>query len=169
MTIAFVTGQQAILLLNRRGYNTAVSCCQCGYVFTCPSCSVSHDLSPGQRADDVPLLRVYPGSRFRFVPNVVRIKFAMLDWVPSGWNRSWNVYFPGNRFCGWILIPLCPASPMRKSSGTSPKENTGLMIGTQMVAKGLDFPRGASGGRAVGGSVPVWWAIFAALRLRFPC
>lgn len=34
-------GQQSILLLNRRGYSTFVSCRSCGYVFTCPNCSVS--------------------------------------------------------------------------------------------------------------------------------
>ena len=33
-------GEQAIILLNRRGFNTYVHCQQCGYVFECPSCSV---------------------------------------------------------------------------------------------------------------------------------
>ena len=34
-------GRQVILLLNRRGYNTFVSCRSCGHVITCPSCSIS--------------------------------------------------------------------------------------------------------------------------------
>ena len=34
-------GRQAILLLNRRGYNTFVSCRGCGHVITCPNCSIS--------------------------------------------------------------------------------------------------------------------------------
>ena len=34
-------GKQSILLLNRRGYNTFVSCRSCGYVASCPNCSIS--------------------------------------------------------------------------------------------------------------------------------
>lgn len=34
-------GRQSILLLNRRGYSTFVSCRSCGYVYTCPNCSVT--------------------------------------------------------------------------------------------------------------------------------
>ena len=34
-------GEQTILFLNRRGYSTFISCRDCGFVFTCPSCSVS--------------------------------------------------------------------------------------------------------------------------------
>ncbi len=34
-------GEQTILFLNRRGYSTFISCRDCGFVFSCPSCSVS--------------------------------------------------------------------------------------------------------------------------------
>jgi primosomal protein N' (replication factor Y) len=34
-------GRQVILFINRRGYNTHLSCLKCGYVYTCPNCSVS--------------------------------------------------------------------------------------------------------------------------------
>ena len=37
----FAQGRQAMLFLNRRGYNTFVSCRNCGYVVKCPQCDVS--------------------------------------------------------------------------------------------------------------------------------
>ena len=41
LTKCIEDGNQAILFLNRRGYNSFVSCPKCGYVITCPHCSVS--------------------------------------------------------------------------------------------------------------------------------
>ena len=41
LTSCFERGKQAILLLNRRGYHTFLSCRSCGKIMTCPSCSIS--------------------------------------------------------------------------------------------------------------------------------
>ena len=35
------SGKQAILFLNRRGYSTYISCCDCGYVLKCADCDIS--------------------------------------------------------------------------------------------------------------------------------
>ena len=49
-------GEQAILLLNRRGYHTSVRCPSCGRVWQMPPLQHFPDLSPGQLPADVPLL-----------------------------------------------------------------------------------------------------------------
>ena len=56
------TREQVLVLLNRRGYSTAVFCRQCGDTFECPNCSVSltvHRARPRQRvARALPLLQL---------------------------------------------------------------------------------------------------------------
>lgn len=41
LTETIDNGKQAILLINRRGYNTFIACNECGHVITCPNCSIS--------------------------------------------------------------------------------------------------------------------------------
>ena len=45
-------GEQAILFLNRRGYNTSVSCRSCGETLTCPNCSISMNYHPKKGSYD---------------------------------------------------------------------------------------------------------------------
>lgn len=35
-------GEQAIILLNRRGYSSTISCKECGYVYKCPNCDITY-------------------------------------------------------------------------------------------------------------------------------
>ena len=137
-----VQGEQAMLLINRRGYNSFVSCRSCGYVVKCPNCDISMTY---HMASDDGLLRCHYcgqvmnppvkcpecGSRYiryfgagtqkveeevrKFLPEVVTIR---MDYDTTN----------GKDGHGKILESF--------RSGRAQ-----ILIGTQMIAKGLDFPR----------------------------
>ncbi len=115
------SGRQAILLLNRRGYNTFVSCRACGHVMTCPSCSISMTY---HRANGL-LVCHYCGHMQEPVtacPECGSDRVGIPGWVPSGRNRnSWSS-FRMRRCCGWIPIPLCPVLPMKRSFRSFPRK-----------------------------------------------
>ncbi len=135
----FENNRQAILLLNRRGYQTFVSCRSCGKVITCPSCSISmtyhrangklmchycgHMQSVTQRCPDCGSEHVrYSGI------GTQRVEEELLQ------------HFPDIR----VLRMDTDTTMSRFAYEEKFKEFAGggyqVMIGTQMVAKGLDFP-----------------------------
>ena len=131
--------QQVILLLNRRGYHTHLSCRSCGQVITCPSCSISLTYHRANHR----LMCHYCGHS---QPVPKRCPICDSDKI---------------RFCGLgtqlvedELAQLFPDVPvLRMDTDTTMSRSAyeekfrdfaegkyGIMIGTQMVAKGLDFP-----------------------------
>lgn len=131
--------QQIILLLNRRGYHTHVSCRSCGQVITCPSCSISLTY---HRANNRLMCHYCGHSQ----PAPKKCPTCASDKI---------------RFCGLgtqlvedELAQLFPDVPvLRMDTDTTMSRSSyeekfrdfaegkyRIMIGTQMVAKGLDFP-----------------------------
>ena len=133
-------GKQAILLLNRRGYHTHVSCRACGYVMTCPFCSVSLTY---HRANDQ-LVCHYCG----YIHSPVRV-------CPACGSDKIRYAGLGTQRVEDELKELFPqASVLRMDADTTQSRfayeqrfgefaagKYDIMVGTQMVAKGLDFPR----------------------------
>ena len=131
-------GHQSILLLNRRGYNTFASCDSCGEVAMCPNCSISLTY---HRANNK-LMCHYCGYS---VPFTTRCSFC-------GEN---DVHYSGvgtQRFEEELSRVLKDARILRMDADTTMQKNSyeeklsafrsgeyDIMIGTQMVAKGLDF------------------------------
>lgn len=132
-------GEQTILFLNRRGFSTFVSCRSCGYVAECPHCSISltyHKFSDTLRCH-------YCGYT---IPNYIR--------CPSCGSGFIRYFGGGTQKVEEEIRRLFPeAKVMRMDNDTTGGKNgherilaefvrTGsdILIGTQMVAKGLDFP-----------------------------
>lgn len=130
--------KQAIILLNRRGHNTYVSCAECGYVASCPNCSVSltyhsanerlmcHYCGYSQKAD-----RVCPECSGE------HLKFMGLGTQKA--EEELKMLFPDAR-----VLRLDADSTMARDSFTTylndfAKGEYDILLGTQMVAKGLDF------------------------------
>ncbi len=132
--------QQAILLLNRRGYNTHVSCPSCGYVVTCPFCSVS---------------MTYHRANGRLQCHYCGHTQAAIQQCPT--CGSGKIRYAGlgtQRLEDEIHERFPEASVLRMDADTTMSRfayeqrfaefaegKYDIMIGTQMVAKGLDFPR----------------------------
>ena len=133
------SGQQVILLLNRRGFHTHVSCRSCGQVITCPSCSISMTY---HRANDR-LMCHYCGHS-RTPPSRCpscdsdKIRFA-------GLGTQLVEEELAQRFEGVPVLRMDTDTTMSRFSyeekfSAFARGDYRIMIGTQMVAKGLDFP-----------------------------
>lgn len=133
-------GQQAILLLNRRGYHTHVSCRACGYVVTCPFCSVSMTY---HRANDQ-LICHYCGH---MQPRVLKCPTCGSDkirYAGLGTQRvedEVQTLFPDARVLRMDADTTMSRFAYEQRFGEFAAGKYDIMIGTQMVAKGLDFPR----------------------------
>lgn len=132
-------GQQTMLFLNRRGYSTFVSCRKCGEVLTCPSCNVSYTY----HASDKALVCHYCGKEVP-VPKTC-----------SSCGSHYIRYFgTGTQKIEEETRRLFPeASVLRMDADTTTGKNgharilelfgkgkADILIGTQMIAKGHDFP-----------------------------
>jgi primosomal protein N' (replication factor Y) len=135
-------GEQAIVLLNRRGYATAVFCRQCSGTIDCPNCSVSlvvHGEGAARRA------RCHYCNYSARVPSACPIcKAPYLEQMGFGTERveeQVKTQCPGAR-----VARLDRDSVRRRGSLTAllAKFRAGeidVLVGTQMIAKGHDFPR----------------------------
>ncbi len=135
---AFAAGGKAIVLYNRRGYATLVECVDCGAGYTCPSCGVSMVLHQRQRS----LVCHYCGFHRE-----------QSDDCPSC-HGTLEILGKGTERIEEILRELFPDVPMARMDADTTaargahfellegfrKGDTRLLVGTQIVAKGHDFP-----------------------------
>lgn len=131
-------GRQSILLLNRRGYNTFVSCRACGQVITCPNCSISLTYHAANNR----LMCHYCGYSVPFTsecPSCHEKKVVYSGFGTQRAERELSDFLPQAR----ILRLDADSTMTRFSYDRKLKEfaegGYDLMVGTQMVAKGLDF------------------------------
>ncbi|MBR3909528.1 MAG: primosomal protein N' [Clostridia bacterium] len=131
--------KQAIILLNRRGHNTYVSCPSCGYVATCPNCSISMTYHSANKR----LMCHYCGHSVPVSNKCPECEGEHLKFLGVGTQRAveeLNALFPNVR-----ILRLDADSTMTRDSYSTylnafANGEYDILIGTQMVAKGLDFP-----------------------------
>ena len=135
-------GEQAILLMNRRGYNSFVSCRSCGYVVKCPNCDISMTYHIGSRDG---LLRCHYCGYTMVPPSE----------CPSCGGHYIRYFGAGTQKVEEEVRKILPGIPTARMDydTTSGKDGHGkileefrsgrarILIGTQMIAKGLDFPQ----------------------------
>ena len=134
--------EQVLVLLNRRGYSTAVFCRQCGDSFECPNCSVSltvHRARNGWKA------RCHYCNYSTDVPKSCR-KCAAPYLEQTGFGTEKVEEHLRERFPAARIGRVDRDSVRRKGALTSllSKFAAGeldVLVGTQMIAKGHDFPR----------------------------
>lgn len=131
---------QSILLLNRRGYNTFAACNSCGTVMTCPNCSISLTY----HARNNRLMCHYCGYSEPFTTVCRSCGEKAVAYSGFGTQRledELSEAIPDAR----ILRLDTDSTASRYSFENALKKFTNyeydIMVGTQMVAKGLDFPR----------------------------
>src|SRR4029077_2090089 len=134
--------EQVVVLLNRRGYSTAVICRQCGDTFDCPNCSLSltvHTARNGWRA------RCHYCNYTVMVPKACR-KCAAPYLENAGFGTEKVEQQLAARFPAARVGRVDRDSVRRKGALTSllsrfAAHELDLLVGTQMIAKGHDFPR----------------------------
>lgn len=133
-------GQQVILLLNRRGFHTHISCRSCGYVFTCPACSISMTYHRANRR----LLCHYCGHMEEPTAKCPQCGSDKIRYSGLGTQRVEEEL--EEKFPGVPILRMDADTTMSRMSYEQKFSDFAngkyqIMIGTQMVAKGLDFPK----------------------------
>ncbi|WOC31042.1 MULTISPECIES: replication restart helicase PriA [Caproicibacterium] len=130
--------RQSILLLNRRGYNTFASCPDCGYVMTCPNCSISLTYHAANHR----LMCHYCGYSVPFTAECPSCHSRHMRYAGAGTQRAeeqLQEMLPQAR-----ILRLDADAAMRRYAYEEKLHQFAegaydLIVGTQMVAKGLDF------------------------------
>lgn len=131
-------GRQSILLLNRRGYHTFVSCRACGEVLTCPNCSIS---------------LTYHAANHRLMCHYCGFSMPFAETCPSCGAKQMRYSGCGTQRALEQLQELLPEARILRLDADSTMTRFAydkmlhqfsegeydIIVGTQMVAKGLDF------------------------------
>lgn len=131
--------EQVVLMLNRRGYSSFIMCRDCGYVDDCPNCDISLTLHMDTRTMNCHYCGHQTG-----IPNT----------CPNCQSKSIRYYGTGTQKAFDELAELLPdARIIRMDVDTTRqkgahekildafgKGKADILLGTQMIAKGLDFP-----------------------------
>ena len=132
-------GEQVILLLNRRGFSPFVLCPQCGWVAQCADCQVSmtYHSSGG-------VLRCHYCNAERAKPEVCdECYFNPLIYLGTGTQKAEDYLmraFPGCRVARMDADTTAGKGGHAKILGRFASGEIDILIGTQMLAKGHDYP-----------------------------
>ena len=132
-------GRQSILLLNRRGHNSFVTCTQCGEPVTCPNCSIS--LTYHSRNNR--LMCHYCGYSVPYKNECPACHAKSLRLGGTGTQKAEQdiaAIFPDARILRMDTDATSSKSSYEKMISAFSRGDYDILVGTQMVAKGLDFP-----------------------------
>ncbi len=130
--------KQTILLINRRGYNTFIACNECGHIITCPNCSISltyHSYNNRLQCHycgySKPLDNICPECK----SDSVRYSGYGTQRIEDELSRL----FPSARILRMDADTTTAKFSHQKLLDSFASGEYDILIGTQMVAKGLDF------------------------------
>ena len=131
-------GEQIMLFLNRRGYAGFISCASCGHVIKCPHCDVSLTLHKGGR-----LLCHYCGYETAMPTGCPECGSPFLRTFQTGTQQveqEASLLFPGARIVRMDKDTTSGRDGQLKVLAPFASHEADIMIGTQMIVKGHDFP-----------------------------
>ena len=134
-------GEQTILFLNRRGYSSSLQCPKCGFVATCPNCSLSLTFHRQEQK-----LRCHICGHHEPVPKVCpeeKCKNPAIRYAGLGTQKvedTLNKLFPKARVTRMDADTMKRKDDYRTILGDFRVGKIDILIGTQMIAKGLHFP-----------------------------
>ena len=134
-----VNNKQTIILLNRRGYSPIIKCSECNSTLMCSDCDI-----PLNYHKDENILKCHQCGR----------TYKMIDICPNCHNKSLIYYGFGTKRVEEEMHKLFPSARIERMDRDSvtkkgshqmildrfAKKEIDILIGTQMIAKGLDFP-----------------------------
>jgi primosomal protein N' (replication factor Y) len=139
MQEALAAGGQVILLLNRRGYSTHIQCPACGYVAKCPHC----DLSLTHHRQSEKIVCHYCDHEEQAPVRCPDCKFDGIRYAGLGTERLESEVKA--RFHEHAVLRMDSDTMQKPGSheealGRFRRGEVQILLGTQMIAKGLDFP-----------------------------
>ena len=132
--------KQAILLMNRRGFNTFASCGACKTVLTCPNCSISLTYHSANNR----LMCHYCGHSQVFTDTCPECHEKSVRYLGFGTQRieeELHNVFPKAKILRMDADTTMARYSYQDKLTAFAKGEYDILLGTQMVAKGLDFPR----------------------------
>ncbi|MBO5623006.1 MAG: primosomal protein N' [Butyrivibrio sp.] len=131
-------GEQAMLFINRRGLAGFVSCRSCGHVFKCPHCDVSLSEHKGNRlvchycGHEEPKPKICPKCGSKYVSSFRAGTQQIEDEVKKFW--------PNARVLRMDADTTRTKGSYDKILSTFANKEADVLVGTQMIVKGHDFP-----------------------------
>ena len=132
-------GEQSILFINRRGFRTAVHCLSCGEVVRCPNCAVPLTY----HKDNGYLMCHYCGHTQRFQKRCPHCGSDLLKLTGAGTQRLEEELaetFPTARILRMDTDSTSTKGAFLEKFSAFGRQEYDILLGTQMIAKGLDFP-----------------------------
>ena len=130
-------GEQVILFLNRRGYSNVVTCQDCGETLTCKTCGITLTYHKKENAG----ICHYCGRKYP-IGTCEKCGNKLMRYIGFGTEQIeefTKTIFPGKKVERLDLDTAKNAREISRIIGDFAKGKTDILIGTQLVAKGLDF------------------------------
>jgi len=132
-------GEQVVLFLNRRGFAPFVQCQECGFVYRCPKCQVSLTFHAGKR-----VLWCHYCGRKEAEPRACRgckgVKLSFRGIGTEQVEKETRRLFPETRWARLDSDTTRRKGVAEEVLGRFGKGDIQILIGTQMIAKGMDVP-----------------------------
>ncbi|WP_129726818.1 MULTISPECIES: primosomal protein N' [Bacillaceae] len=132
-------GEQTVLFLNRRGHSTFVMCRDCGYVLQCPHCDISltyHRMNQRLKCHYCNYEEPMPNECPACSSTYIRFFGTGTQKVEEELTRL----FPEARVIRMDVDTTSRKGAHEKLLGAFGEGKADILLGTQMIAKGLDFP-----------------------------
>ena len=144
MSVAFSENKQVILLLNRRGFSRTLVCESCGESVTCKNCSVAMTLHNNRRNGTQSLICHYCGYTIPSYEAKCSVCNGVL-FTKAGFGTQQLEEFIHTIFPHEKVLRMDQDSTMTPGAHKEiiekfANKEASILIGTQMIAKGLDFP-----------------------------
>ena len=131
--------EQVILMLNRRGFANFMLCRECGYVMKCPNC----DLSLTMHKDTNKMQCHYCGYSTAIPEKCPNCQSKKIRFLGTGTQKvvtELNQLLPGIRVLRMDVDTTRRKGAFKKILDAFGNHEADILLGTQMIAKGLDFP-----------------------------
>ena len=137
-------GEQVILFLNRRGYNTSVSCKSCGELITCPHCSISLNYHTKRGGYDKGFLFChwcgYRAPMPEKCPTCSSEHLARIGFGTQKIEEEIGALLPDKKILRMDADSTSAKNSMDELLSEFKNGDADVLLGTQMVTKGHDFP-----------------------------
>lgn len=139
ITVRLAKKEQSVLMLNRRGFSSFVMCRDCGYVVKCPNCDISltlhvssHSLKCHYCGHEEPIPKVCPNCHSR--------KIRYYGTGTEKIEQELQQMYPEARIIRMDVDTTRRKGAYERLLSQFGAHKADILLGTQMIAKGLDFP-----------------------------
>ena len=139
INLKLIKGEQVILLQNRRGYSSSLMCKNCGFVMKCPNCDISLTY---HKTKDIMRCHYcgYATKKVDACPKCGNLDLRELGTGTEKIEEEIKSLFKGARVIRMDLDTTSKKGSHDKIITSFMNHNYDILLGTQMISKGLDFP-----------------------------